>query len=93
MNMTSDFLFILSFTIIFLKQFVVFLSYPFGPVSGAGAVEFIICHSEVSIAFVEEKKLDEVHTKLYILFPSEVNHMNLLNERYSINSLYSENKN
>eukprot|EP00262_Sarcandra_glabra_P008163 TRINITY_DN2141_c0_g1_i1.p1 TRINITY_DN2141_c0_g1~~TRINITY_DN2141_c0_g1_i1.p1 ORF type:complete len:659 (-),score=105.72 TRINITY_DN2141_c0_g1_i1:337-2313(-) len=27
---------------------------------GAGAVEFIICHSEVSIAFVEEKKIAEV---------------------------------
>ncbi|OIV94002.1 hypothetical protein TanjilG_07550 [Lupinus angustifolius] len=26
---------------------------------GAGAVEFIICHSEVSIAFVEEKKIPE----------------------------------
>ncbi|KAK1276665.1 Long chain acyl-CoA synthetase 4 [Acorus gramineus] len=27
---------------------------------GAGAVEFIICHAEVSIAFVEEKKISEV---------------------------------
>ncbi|KAK6918229.1 AMP-dependent synthetase/ligase [Dillenia turbinata] len=27
---------------------------------GAGAVEFIICHAEVSIAFVEEKKIPEV---------------------------------
>ncbi|KAJ4711896.1 Long chain acyl-CoA synthetase [Melia azedarach] len=27
---------------------------------GAGAVEFIICHSEVSIAFVEEKKIPEL---------------------------------
>ncbi|XP_023533273.1 long chain acyl-CoA synthetase 4-like [Cucurbita pepo subsp. pepo] len=27
---------------------------------GAGAVEFIICHSEISIAFVEEKKLPEI---------------------------------
>ncbi|XP_044477722.1 long chain acyl-CoA synthetase 4-like [Mangifera indica] len=27
---------------------------------GAGAVEFIICHSEVSIAFVEEKKISEL---------------------------------
>ncbi|KAK2664276.1 hypothetical protein Ddye_002850, partial [Dipteronia dyeriana] len=26
---------------------------------GAGAIEFIICHSEVSIAFVEEKKISE----------------------------------
>jgi hypothetical protein len=29
--------------------------------SGAGAVEFIISHAEVSIAFVEEKKIPEVH--------------------------------
>lgn len=28
---------------------------------GAGAVEFIICHAEVSLAFVEEKKIPEVH--------------------------------
>ncbi|CAM8905273.1 unnamed protein product [Rhodiola kirilowii] len=27
---------------------------------GAGAIEFIICHAEVSIAFVEEKKLPEI---------------------------------
>ncbi|KAF8413319.1 hypothetical protein HHK36_001297 [Tetracentron sinense] len=27
---------------------------------GAGAVEFIICHAEISIAFVEEKKISEV---------------------------------
>ncbi|KAI4372100.1 hypothetical protein MLD38_010379 [Melastoma candidum] len=27
---------------------------------GAGAVEFIICHSEVSIAFIEEKKISEL---------------------------------
>ncbi|KAI4303639.1 hypothetical protein MLD38_039244 [Melastoma candidum] len=27
---------------------------------GAGAVEFVICHSEVSIAFVEEKKISEL---------------------------------
>lgn len=27
---------------------------------GAGAVEFIICHAEVKIAFVEEKKIPEV---------------------------------
>jgi len=31
-------------------------------VSGAGAVEFIICHAEVSIVFVEEKKIPEVST-------------------------------
>lgn len=28
--------------------------------SGAGAVEFIICHAEIQIAFVEEKKIVEV---------------------------------
>lgn len=27
---------------------------------GAGAVEFIICHAEVPLAFVEEKKISEV---------------------------------
>ncbi|KAL6986399.1 Long chain acyl-CoA synthetase 4 [Sarracenia purpurea var. burkii] len=27
---------------------------------GAGAVEFIICHAEITIAFVEEKKISEV---------------------------------
>ncbi|MBA0768788.1 hypothetical protein Gotri_017568, partial [Gossypium trilobum] len=31
---------------------------------GAGAVEFIICHAEVSIAFVEEKKIAEVTPEL-----------------------------
>lgn len=28
---------------------------------GAGAVEFVINHAEVSIAFVEEKKIPEVY--------------------------------
>ena len=27
---------------------------------GAGAVEFVICHAEVSLAFVEEKKLSDL---------------------------------
>ncbi|XLS97054.1 hypothetical protein HN51_039789 [Arachis hypogaea] len=27
---------------------------------GAGAIEFIICHAEISIAFVEEKKIPDV---------------------------------
>jgi long-chain acyl-CoA synthetase len=27
---------------------------------GAGAVEFVLCHAEVQIAFVEEKKVGEV---------------------------------
>lgn len=27
---------------------------------GAGAVEFILCHAEVEIAFAEEKKMGEV---------------------------------
>jgi len=27
---------------------------------GAGAVEFVICHAEVEIVFVEEKKIGEV---------------------------------
>lgn len=29
-------------------------------VSGAGAVEYIICHAEISIVFVEETKISEV---------------------------------
>ena len=29
-------------------------------VVGAGAVEFILCHAEVQIAFVEENKIGEV---------------------------------
>lgn len=33
---------------------------------GAGAVEFIITHSEVSIVFVEEKKISEVQYELYL---------------------------
>lgn len=28
--------------------------------SGAGAVEYIICHAEISIVFVEETKISEV---------------------------------
>jgi len=32
--------------------------------TGAGAVEFIISHAEVSIAFVEEKKIPEVLLQL-----------------------------
>jgi hypothetical protein len=31
---------------------------------GAGAVEFIICHAEIQIAFVEEKKITEVEGSL-----------------------------
>ncbi|XXG82342.1 hypothetical protein AAC387_Pa10g0314 [Persea americana] len=34
---------------------------------GAGAVEFIICHAEVSIAFVEEMKIPEGEDKLFEL--------------------------
>lgn len=33
---------------------------PFYDTLGANAVEFIICHAEVSIAFIEEKKIPEV---------------------------------
>ena len=32
--------------------------------SGAGAVEFIICHAEIEVAFVEEKKIVEVNNVL-----------------------------
>lgn len=38
---------------------------------GAGAVEFIICHAEVSITFVEEKKIPE----MLKTFPSTANHL------------------
>jgi hypothetical protein len=32
---------------------------------GAGAVEFVLCHAEVQIAFVEEKKIGEVALLLW----------------------------
>ncbi|XP_051151221.1 long chain acyl-CoA synthetase 4-like [Andrographis paniculata] len=38
---------------------------------GAGAVEFIICHSEVTLAFVEEKKIPE----LLKTFPGAAKHL------------------
>ncbi|KAK3228041.1 hypothetical protein Dsin_007903 [Dipteronia sinensis] len=38
---------------------------------GAGAIEFIICHSEVSIAFVEEKKISE----LFKTFPNSTKYL------------------
>ncbi|XP_022738099.1 long chain acyl-CoA synthetase 5-like isoform X2 [Durio zibethinus] len=38
---------------------------------GAGAVEFIICHAEVSIAFVEEKKIIE----LFKTFPNSTKYL------------------
>ncbi|XP_044486841.1 long chain acyl-CoA synthetase 4-like [Mangifera indica] len=38
---------------------------------GVGAVEFIICHSEVSISFVEEKKISE----LLKTFPNTTKHL------------------
>ncbi|KAK0586908.1 hypothetical protein LWI29_014256 [Acer saccharum] len=38
---------------------------------GAGAIEFIICHSEVSIAFVEEKKISE----LFKTFPNATKYL------------------
>ncbi|XVE58061.1 hypothetical protein DITRI_Ditri04bG0140000 [Diplodiscus trichospermus] len=38
---------------------------------GAGAVEFIICHAEVSIAFVEEKKINE----LFKTFPNSTKYL------------------
>ena len=37
-------------------------------VVGADAVEFVINHSEVSIAFAEEKKISEVLTKIFQIF-------------------------
>ncbi|KAK7318109.1 hypothetical protein RJT34_02807 [Clitoria ternatea] len=41
---------------------------------GAGAVEFIICHAEVSIAFVEEKKISEILKT----FPNAAKHLKTL---------------
>ncbi|KAF7810460.1 long chain acyl-CoA synthetase 4-like [Senna tora] len=41
---------------------------------GAGAIEFIICHSEVSIAFVEEKKIPE----LFKTFPNTTKYLKTL---------------
>ena len=41
---------------------------------GAGAVEFIICHAEVSIAFVEEKKIPEILKT----FPNAAKHIKTL---------------
>ncbi|XP_039057002.1 long chain acyl-CoA synthetase 4-like [Hibiscus syriacus] len=38
---------------------------------GAGAVEFIICHAEVPIAFVEEKKIAEI----FKTFPNSTKHL------------------
>ncbi|GAV65774.1 AMP-binding domain-containing protein [Cephalotus follicularis] len=38
---------------------------------GAGAIEFIICHSEVAIAFVEEKKIPE----LFKTFPNSTQYL------------------
>ncbi|KAH1223289.1 Long chain acyl-CoA synthetase 4 [Glycine max] len=40
---------------------------------GAGAIEFIICHSEISIAFAEEKKIPE----LFKTFPNATNNCKL----------------
>lgn len=34
---------------------------------GAGAVEFVICHAEVSIVFSEEKKISEVNIFLCVM--------------------------
>jgi len=53
-------IFTFSFLILnFQLSLVLTLSYIYD--SGSGAIEFIICHAEVSIAFAEEKKIPEVH--------------------------------
>lgn len=37
-------------------------------VLGAGAVEYIICHAEISVAFAEETKVSEVSSiDIYLL--------------------------
>lgn len=35
-------------------------------ISGAGAVEYIVCHAEISVAFAEESKISEVSI-IYII--------------------------
>lgn len=47
---------------------------------GAGAVEFIISHSEVSIAFVEEKKISEVSLKHF----GGLHHVNSMLQGFSV---------
>ncbi|MQK22155.1 hypothetical protein EI013_27705, partial [Escherichia coli] len=47
---------------------------PFYDTLGAGAVEFIICHAEVSIAFAEEKKMPELLKTL----PNATKHLKTL---------------
>ena len=36
--------------------------------AGAGAVEFIICHAEIQVVFVEEKKIAEVGAVYIIIY-------------------------
>lgn len=38
----------------------------FGIFEGAGAVEYIICHAEISITFVEENKIPQVSNHCHI---------------------------
>lgn len=50
-------------------------------VVGAGAVEFVLCHAEVQIAFVEEKKIGEVAPLLWhfmTFHPSQHNKINCI---------------
>lgn len=53
---------------------------------GAGAVEFIICHAEVTLAFVEEKKISE----LLKTFPGAANYLKTIVSFGKVNSQQKE---
>lgn len=55
--------FLLSVVLLAHLLFTAFFFSSFLPL-GAGAVEFIICHAEIEVAFVEEKKIVEVNNVL-----------------------------
>ncbi|KAK6137291.1 hypothetical protein DH2020_028963 [Rehmannia glutinosa] len=53
---------------------------------GAGAIEFIICHAEVALAFVEEKKISE----LLKTFPNASTHLKTIVSFGKVNSQQKE---
>ncbi|KAL8536340.1 hypothetical protein ACS0TY_011822 [Phlomoides rotata] len=53
---------------------------------GAGAIEFIICHAEVALAFVEEKKISE----LLKTFPGAANYLKTIVSFGKVNSQQKE---
>lgn len=48
-------------------QYIEWKSVAFSCIAGANAIEFIIKHAEVSIAFVQENKIDYVHKHCFSL--------------------------